>query len=65
MTKPKNWTPGKTKKKLKLWHKSKREILTKLKNLSYLKTKNPNLEEEEKTKKSSQEKKNWTTSFLN
>ena len=42
MTKPKNWTPGKTKKNLKLWHKSKSEILTKLKNLSYLKTKNQN-----------------------
>ena len=48
MTKPKNWTPGKTKKKLNLWHKLKSEILTKLKNLNYLKTKNSNLEEEKK-----------------
>ena len=51
MTKPKNWTSGKTK-KLKLWHKSKSEILTKLKKtyVSYLKTENPNLDKTQEIK---------------
>ena len=51
----KNWTPGKTKKnkfftKHKLWHKSKSEILTKVKNLSYLKTENPNFDKTQEIK---------------